>query len=368
MYITSFALFVVFSIISAVSVDVAMLIVFRILSGGAAAAVQAVGAGTVADLWEPRERGKAMGIFFLGPLCGPGIAPIIGGALAQTLGWRSTLWALCIFGGVLFLLIVFCLPETVARREKEKKTVLARFIDPMKALGLLRHPPIFITVYSAGLAFAALYIVNVAVQADFGTDPYNFSVIIVGLLYIAPTLGYAVASQVGGRWIDYLMKREAKRAGRYDADGKPIYLPEDRMQENIWLAASLYPAAMIWYGWVVQYGVHWIVSCIANFFFGIGSMLVFSAVGTMLTEFTPKKSSTGVAVNNFMRQILATIATVVVQPLINAIGTGWMCTMIALFCWITGNLAIFALKKKGPEWRVKMDKKLNASTPESEKK
>ncbi|WPB08194.1 uncharacterized protein RHO25_012858 [Cercospora beticola] len=359
-YIASFGLFVIFSVISAVSVNIAMLIVFRILTGGAAAAVQAVGSGTVADLWEPKERGKAMGVFFLGPLCGPGIAPVIGGILAQELGWRSTLWALVIFGGVLFLSIVFLLPETVARREKVKKSVIARFTDPVKTLGLLRHPPILVTVYSGGLGFAAIYVINIAIQANYGEAPYNFSVLIVGLLYLAPMLGYAVASQTGGRWIDYLMKRGAQRAGRYDAEGKPIYLPEDRMQENIWIAASLYPAAMIWYGWVTQYGVHWIVSCIANFFFGIGAMLVFGCVQTMLTEFTPKKSSAGVALNNFVRQILATIATVVVQPLIDVMGTGWMCTMIALFCWVTGNLAILALKKKGPQWRGKMDKKLNA--------
>lgn len=43
-----------------------MLIVMRVLSGGAAASVQAVGAGTIADLWEPRERGRAMSTFYLG--------------------------------------------------------------------------------------------------------------------------------------------------------------------------------------------------------------------------------------------------------------------------------------------------------------
>jgi len=70
-YFLSFSLFVVFSIISAVGVNIAMLIVMRILSGAAAASVQAVGAGTVADIWEPKERGRAMGVFYLGPLCGP---------------------------------------------------------------------------------------------------------------------------------------------------------------------------------------------------------------------------------------------------------------------------------------------------------
>lgn len=74
-----------------------MLIVMRMLAGGAAASVQAVGAGTIADIWESRERGRAMGVFYLGPLCGPLLAPIIGGILAQSWGWRSTQWALGIY-------------------------------------------------------------------------------------------------------------------------------------------------------------------------------------------------------------------------------------------------------------------------------
>lgn len=88
-----------------------MLIVMRILGGGAAASVQAVGAGTIADVWEVKERGRAMGIFYLGPLCGPLLAPIIGGALAEKLGWRSTQWFLAIYGGAVLFFLFFALPE-----------------------------------------------------------------------------------------------------------------------------------------------------------------------------------------------------------------------------------------------------------------
>ena len=69
-YLVSFTLFLVFNILAAVSVNISMLIVMRILGGGAAASVQAVGAGTIADVWEVRVRGKAMSIFYLGPLVG----------------------------------------------------------------------------------------------------------------------------------------------------------------------------------------------------------------------------------------------------------------------------------------------------------
>ena len=104
-------MFLVWNVLSAVSVNIAMLIIFRMLAGGAAASAQTVGAGTVADVWDVKERGRAIGIFFLGPLCGPLIAPIIGGALTDGFGWRSTQWFLAIYGGAVLLLLRFALPE-----------------------------------------------------------------------------------------------------------------------------------------------------------------------------------------------------------------------------------------------------------------
>lgn len=97
-YIASFALFIVFSVCSAISTSIEMLIVFRMLAGGAAASVQAVGVGTIADVWESFERGRAMGIFYLGPLCGPLFAPILGGIVGEKWGWRATQWVLVIYG------------------------------------------------------------------------------------------------------------------------------------------------------------------------------------------------------------------------------------------------------------------------------
>ncbi|KAK3403065.1 major facilitator superfamily domain-containing protein [Sordaria brevicollis] len=384
-YIASFTLFVVFSILSAVSVNTAMLVIMRLLAGGASASVQAVGAGTIADIWMPAERGRAMGIFYLGPLIGPLFSPIIGGALSQGFGWRSTMWFLAIYGGCILILITFALPETltkrkslppppaednklkrvstrqsVAKHSKRAAAITKRFIiDPLEVLLYLRYPPVLVSVYSAAIAFGALFILNISIQTTFHSAPYGFSTIIVGLLYLPSSLGYIVASLVGGRWTDKIMMREARKAGRYDDDGNPIFLPEDRMRENIWLAASLYPAAMIWFGWTAHNGVHWIVPCIANFFFGCGSMLVFGAVTTMLTEFMPHRSSSGVAVNNFVRNIFSCVGTIVAQPLINAMGIGWLCTMIGLFAWVTGNLAIWMLKRNATQWRESMDKALS---------
>lgn len=364
----------------------------RVLGGGAAASVQAVGAGTIADIWESKERGRAMGIFYLGPLLGPLLAPIIGGALAEAWGWRSTQWFQTIYGGIIFIVLMFCLPETlivpkdpiqsqpIALDDKTGVTDLARIstrqsvhlktkkaaamfkrciIDPLSVLGYLRFPAVALTVSLASITFGSLYVLNISIQQTFSKPPYNYSILIVGLLYIPNSLGYVLASIIGGKWTDTIMAREARAAGRYDEAGRLVLQPEDRMKENVWIAAIIYPGALIWYGWTADKGITWIVPMIANFFFGLGSMVIFGTSTTMLTEFLHKKNSSGVAVNNFVRNILSCVGGIVAEPLITAIGNGWLFTILGLVCWITAFAVVWAMRAFGPRWRLEMNKKLN---------
>lgn len=198
-YVVSFFLFLVFNVLAAVSTSIGMFVVMRVLSGGAAASVQAVGAGTIADVWEVKERGAAMGIFYLGPLCGPLLSPILGGILTQFLGWRASMWYLAIFGGCLWIFVVICLPETLKQRKplaaeaeqeaveevdgeideksgpprpalnrttttqsvkvKSKKyLVMARrvFVDPLRIIIYLQFPAVAILVLYASVTFGSL--------------------------------------------------------------------------------------------------------------------------------------------------------------------------------------------------------------------
>lgn len=270
-----------------------MLVVMRVLSGGAAASVQAVGAGTIADIWAVKERGQAMGIFYLGPLMGPLFAPIVGGALAEKWGWRSTQWFLAIYGGVLLVFLFFALPETLKGTKsvtatagndlpggpdqrpdlsrssstrsmhhtttKWVKAAKRAFVDPLKIILNLRFPAVLLTVWLASITFGSLYVLNISLESTFSKPPYNFSTLIVGLTYIPNSIGYILASILGGRWTDKIMAREARQAGRYDEKGKLVYRPEDRMRENAWVAIFLYPGALVWYGWTAEKKVFWVV-------------------------------------------------------------------------------------------------------------
>jgi hypothetical protein len=93
---------------------------------------------------------------------------------------------------------------------------------------------------------------------------------------------------------------------------------------------------------------------IAGFFFGIGSMLIFSMATTMLTEFMPKRSASGVAVNNFVRNIFSCVGGIVTSPIINAIGNGWLFTILGLIAFAS-SAVIWAMRRFGPKWRVAME-------------
>lgn len=394
-YLISFSLYVVSNICCAVSVNIGMFIAFRVASGACAASAQTIGAGTISSIWEVRERGRAMGYFYLGPLMGPLLAPIIGGALADRMGWRSTLWFLAIFGTAIVAGIIFILPETfrqpkdnrpipamVVDEEKELDleaggnglhrtlsrvstrtkarasqwiiTAKILLVDPLRSLVFMKFPPVMITVYWAGLAFGALYILNVSIQKTFAGPPYNFSTVIIGLLYIPNSVGYLIASVAGGSWNDKIMRHAAQK--RQEKQGLPKdapleFLPEDRMGLNAWIAGALFPLALLWYGWMVDEGVFWFVPMMATFSFGIGSMLVFSVATTMLTEFVPGRSASAVAVNNFFRNIIACVGGVVAEPLIQAIGNGWLFTIICILGLMSASV-VWVMRKWGPRWRL----------------
>lgn len=80
----------------------------------------------------------------------------------------------------------------------------------------------------------------------------------------------------------------------------------------------------------------------------------------MLTEFVRKRSSAGVAVNNFVRNILSCVGTIVAAPWVDAMGIGYVMTIVGLFCLVFGHLGIWLLRRNAQKWRKEMDAKLDS--------
>lgn len=111
-YMICFLIYIAANIGLALADSYWLLMLLRAIQATGNSATVALGAGVIA-IASSQERGGYLGIYGVGPLTGPSLGPVIGGALAQSLGWRSIFWFLAIFSGVFTVFIVLFLPETL---------------------------------------------------------------------------------------------------------------------------------------------------------------------------------------------------------------------------------------------------------------
>jgi multidrug resistance protein len=97
MYNIGNALFVVFTVGTALSNGIGMMMAFRFLMGLAGAVPITIGSGSIADMMPVQKRGRAMSAWALGPMLGPCLGPVAGGYLTQDAGWRWVFWLIAIF-------------------------------------------------------------------------------------------------------------------------------------------------------------------------------------------------------------------------------------------------------------------------------
>ncbi len=92
--------------------------------GGCAGLV--LGRAMVRDTAAPEQAARRMALLNLMVTLGPGLAPLIGGALSEAFGWRSIFVALCGLGAVNIWLTLRRLPETGTRLVGVSAASLAR--------------------------------------------------------------------------------------------------------------------------------------------------------------------------------------------------------------------------------------------------
>ncbi len=87
-YLIGTAVFTAGSLLAALSMSAAWLIVARVVQGSGAALMVATSAAIVTAVFPPQERGKALGINVMAVYIGLTLGPPLGGILVDTLGWR----------------------------------------------------------------------------------------------------------------------------------------------------------------------------------------------------------------------------------------------------------------------------------------
>src|SRR5205807_2526769 len=82
-------LFTAGSVLCGLAWNLPSLIVARILQALGGGAITPTAMAMISEVFQPRERGKAMGYWGVGVIMGPAFGPSLGGFLTKALGWRS---------------------------------------------------------------------------------------------------------------------------------------------------------------------------------------------------------------------------------------------------------------------------------------
>lgn len=121
------ALFTLGSLLCSVAPSVEGLVAFRILQALGATMLNPVAMSIIANTFhEPKERARAIGVW--GAVAGISMAlgPVIGGALTETIGWRSIFWVNLPVGIAAMVLAARYIPESKAPRPRR--------VDPLGQL------------------------------------------------------------------------------------------------------------------------------------------------------------------------------------------------------------------------------------------
>ncbi|KAJ3941203.1 GTPase-activating protein [Colletotrichum fioriniae] len=299
------------------AVNFGMLLAFRFITGFVGSPVLATGGATLADIWSPKKRAYAIGIWGVAAVCSPTLAPAIGGFAAMAKGWTWPIWELMWLSGFAFVLLFFCLPETSAnnilyRRAKRlrkltgnnklmsESELMAEEMTPrdIMMISLVRpftlnftEPMVFLLNLYIALIYGLLYIWFESFPIVF-TGIYGFSLGLQGVAFMAILVGALI---VIPPFFWYLHKYLEPQ---FDENGD--IQPEKRLPPAF-IGGFAIPICLFWFGWSARPDVHWIMPIIGSAWFSIGSFLLFNSVLNYLPDAYPNVAASVLAGNDLFR-------------------------------------------------------------------
>ncbi|KAJ4490543.1 major facilitator superfamily domain-containing protein [Lentinula aciculospora] len=371
-----------------------LLLLLRCFQSTGSASTIALGAGVIGDIAESHERGGLIGVYQSGPLLAPGIGPVIGGALAGSLGWRSIFWFLCISSGVAFVVVIIVLPETLrsivgngsllttpihqplirivgrgrARTAPAQKTKThKKFQNPFL---ILKNLDITLILFFNGIINAVYYAVTTTISTLFASAYPFLDETKVGLCFLSIGGGMFLGSLMSGRVLDWEFGRvrremeertkklvrnrkdgergEEKKTGKFDEDF-PIEKARLRL---VPLFMIFFIGANLGYGWCIERQVHISGPLILQFVVGCTAIIMMNASATFVVDLLPTQSSSVSACNNLFRGCLGAILVSVIDPIVDALSPGWTFVLLGCVCAAMTPI-VYVVMRIGPGWRAR---------------
>lgn len=327
----------------------AQLCIFRFLGGLGGCAALNVGAGALADMWSDEQRNMAMAMYSIGPTLGPVIAPVISSFIVTGLNWRWCFYVLAIFNTAIAVLGTLTFRETYSPRLLKIKANMLRketgnshlhtifeIADGETAWGqfavtvtrpiklIVTHPMVAGLGSFMAFVYGFMYLMIVTFPEVF-RGVYGFSVNISGLMYLPMGIAYTIGT-VFWSWMMEVVYRKltAKNGG--------VSKPEYRLPCLCFSGIGI-PIGLVWYGWLAQKELHWIMPCIGTGIFAFLMVAVFQSIQNYLIDMNNRFAASSVAAAAVFRSMFGFAFPLFATPMYAKLNYGWgntMCAFMAL--------------------------------------
>ncbi|KAI0895770.1 MFS general substrate transporter [Annulohypoxylon nitens] len=401
-YLACFVLYIVANVGLAKSDSYGSLLGLRCFQSATISATQALCQGVVADIATSAERGQYTAFIAVPITLGPSLGPVIGGAIAEYLGWRSIFWFLAACAGVNLLFLLFFFPETcrkvvgdgsilprrrnqtvlqLIRNRRQKKVASdsesntpasAENIEPHKinfawskfvtSLVLLCEKELSLLFMYGGFVYAGVYAVATAVPTLF-SDIYGFDGFKVGLIYLPMAVGSIFSVALVGKGMNWNYRRHARKLGlEVDRDRQMDLSDFPIEQARIEVAIPPLVLSMViitaW-GWALENEVSIAIICVLVFLLGLGLVSTTSVFSALIADVRPGKTGAASAANNIIKFLLGAAMAAAIDPLIQAVKPGKAYSIIAVL-YVAFSPCLYLVVKRGMRWRKELRDKEGA--------
>lgn len=338
-------LFVCFTFAAAVSKDLQTLMISRFFQGFLGSAPLAVVGGAFADMYDNRNRGKALVGFLSTVFFGPTLAPIAGGYITSSyLGWRWTNYITGIMGALALVMCSILYPESYYPSILAQKAQLLRqetanwaihasgendhlnlshvvHNTVLRPLRMLVTQPVVacISIYMAfayGILYLCLEVFPIVYVEGYAMDIAN-----ANLTYIGVLIGMLFAGV-------YMILLEPIYLRKIEGNGnKPA--PNARL-DALMVPSIMFPIGLFLLFWSGNYPnhIHWIVPTTGAAIVGFALMGIFLSAQNYAVESYLQVSASVLAACAFMRASFAAAFPLFAQQMFHNMGVQWAGTLL----------------------------------------
>jgi len=335
LYLVSAVGFLAMHVLVAEAKNIDTVIIARLLGGAFGSTGATMVGGTIADIWQPKQRGLPMSLFALSAIGGTALGPVAGGWIQSNsrLQWRWIQWFHAIAAGVVLVALIFFMRETrrsvvlariaknlrkrtgnekyMARVETEKQSLKSLLIvSCTRPLYFLFTEPVVTSISLwVGFAWGVLYCMIESIVPIF-SNVHNFNIGQSGTVFLSAFLGCLL-----GFFSNFHQERFYQRNVREHG-------PEARLGWARY-AGLMYPVGMFIYAWTSFPSVPWIAMTIGIVIFIWATFIIYLATFTYLADCYGTYASSAIAAQSLFRNLLGMAFPLFTQQMFSALTYKW---------------------------------------------